>query len=108
VIETALRLRELLSTEGLEPWPKVTGGKGLHVMAPVERNMDWPAAKAYTRRVAEQVAATAADRYTTSAALAKRPGRLFIDYLRKSSSMRTGSRSSRSPRPSTPRPAWGG
>jgi bifunctional non-homologous end joining protein LigD len=82
VIETALRLRELLSSEGLKPWPKVTGGKGLHVMAPVDGQVDWPAAKAYTRDLAEQVAATAPDRYTTSAALARRPGRLFIDYLR--------------------------
>ena len=44
--------------------------------------MNWPAVKAYTRDLAEQVAATAPDRYTTSAALARRPGRLFIDYLR--------------------------
>jgi bifunctional non-homologous end joining protein LigD len=82
VVETALELRDVLRSEGHDPWPKVTGGKGLHVMVPVEREMDWSAAKAYTRRIAEQVAATAPDRYTTSAALTKRPGRLFIDYLR--------------------------
>ena len=76
VTETAIRLREVLSGEGLEPWPKVTGGKGLHVMAAVDREMDWPGAKAFTRRVAEQIAEAAPDRYTTSAALAKRPGRL--------------------------------
>jgi bifunctional non-homologous end joining protein LigD len=44
--------------------------------------MDWPAAKAYTKAIAEKVAATAPERYTISAALAKRSGRLFIDYLR--------------------------
>ena len=32
VIETALRLRRMLQDEGLEPWPKLTGGEGLHLM----------------------------------------------------------------------------
>ena len=82
VVETALNLRELLRSEGHEPWPKLTGGKGLHVMVPITAQMDWSTAKAYTRRLAEKVAATAPNRYTTAAALAKRPGRLFIDYLR--------------------------
>jgi bifunctional non-homologous end joining protein LigD len=35
VIETALKLRDLLGAEGLDTWPKVTGGKGIHVMAPL-------------------------------------------------------------------------
>ena len=82
VIETALRLREELRAQGLEPWPKLTGGKGLHVVAPISPGMDWAAAKAYSKSIAEKVAATAPQRYTTSAALATRPGRLFIDYLR--------------------------
>ena len=82
VVETALNLRELLRSEGHEPWPKLTGGKGLHVMVPITAQMDWSAAKAYTRRLAEKLSATAPHRYTTAAALAKRPGRLFIDYLR--------------------------
>jgi bifunctional non-homologous end joining protein LigD len=82
VTETALRLREVLAGEGLESWPKTTGGKGLHVMVPVAGDMDWPEAKAFARRLAEKVAATDPDRYTTSSALAKRRGRLFLDYLR--------------------------
>jgi bifunctional non-homologous end joining protein LigD len=82
VTETALRLRELLTGEGFEAWPKMTGGKGLHVMVPVDREMVWGEAKAYTREIAERVAATAPARYTTSASIAKRLGRLFIDYLR--------------------------
>ncbi len=82
MVETALNLRELLRSEGHEPWPKLTGGKGLHVMVPITAQMDWSTAKAYSRRLAEKVAATAPNRYTTAAALAKRPGRLFIDYLR--------------------------
>jgi len=35
VVEAALRMRELLQDEGLSTLPKVTGGKGIHVMAPL-------------------------------------------------------------------------
>jgi bifunctional non-homologous end joining protein LigD len=47
VIETALRLRRMLKAEGLEPWPKLTGGRGLHLMAPLDRAMDHDQARAY-------------------------------------------------------------
>ena len=35
VVETALRVRELMEDIGLQPWPKVTGGKGYHIVAPL-------------------------------------------------------------------------
>jgi bifunctional non-homologous end joining protein LigD len=82
VIETALRMRELLEGEGFKPWPKLTGGKGLHLMAPLAQKLSHDAAHNYARRLAQQLARTDPDRYVTSASLARRPGRLFIDYLR--------------------------
>jgi bifunctional non-homologous end joining protein LigD len=82
VVETAFALREMLASNGLECWPKTTGGKGLHIMVPVAQDMSWDAAHAMTRRIVQQLAATDRDRYVTSAQLAKRPGKLFIDYLR--------------------------
>jgi bifunctional non-homologous end joining protein LigD len=81
VVETAFRLRDLLAAEGLECRPKITGGKGLHVMVPIKRDMAWDAAHDYTRRIAERLAHSAPDRYITSAT-APRAGKLFIDYLR--------------------------
>jgi bifunctional non-homologous end joining protein LigD len=50
-------------------------------MVPIKRDMTWDAAHDYTRDIAQQLAATARDRYVTSATVA-RAGRLFIDYLR--------------------------
>jgi bifunctional non-homologous end joining protein LigD len=82
VIETALRMRELLEGEGFKPWPKLTGGKGLHLMTPLPQTLTHDAAHNYARRLAQQLARTDPDRYVTSASLARRPGRLFIDYLR--------------------------
>jgi bifunctional non-homologous end joining protein LigD len=75
-------MRKLLADEGLETWPKITGGKGLHVMAPLARKLTHDAAHVYARRLAQRLAATDRERYVTSAALAQRPGHLFIDYLR--------------------------
>jgi bifunctional non-homologous end joining protein LigD len=82
VIDTALALREMLLSEGFNSWPKITGGKGLHIIAPLADKMTHDKAHAYTHAIAQKLAQTAPERYVTSAALAKRPGKLFIDYLR--------------------------
>jgi bifunctional non-homologous end joining protein LigD len=82
VIESASRMRELLEREGFKPWPKLTGGKGLHLMAPLSRKLTHDDAHNFARRLAQRLASTDPDRYITSASLARRPGRLFIDYLR--------------------------
>jgi bifunctional non-homologous end joining protein LigD len=71
-----------LQEEGLESWPKVTGGKGLHLMVPLREKIAHDEAHALSRAFAARMAARDPERYVTSAALAKRPGRLFIDYLR--------------------------
>lgn len=80
--DTALKVRELFEGEGLKPWPKVTGGKGIHIMARLAERMTHDRAHAYARRLAERLAATDLERYTVSASMAERPGRLFVDYLR--------------------------
>ena len=82
VTETALVLRDVLKNEGFRSWPKITGGKGVHVMVPVEPQFTHDQAHRYCRKIAQRLAATDPDSYTVSAALARRPGRLFIDYLR--------------------------
>ena len=51
-------------------------------MVPIEAKMPWNTAHDYTREIAERLAATAPEKYTTSAAFSARPGKVFIDYLR--------------------------
>ena len=75
-------MRDIMEDDGLKPWPKLTGGKGIHVVAPLERAMTHDAAHVYARRLAQRLVGTAPDRFVTSAALARRPGKLFVDYLR--------------------------
>jgi bifunctional non-homologous end joining protein LigD len=82
VTETALRLRDIFEEKGLPTWPKLSGGKGIHVVAPVEPTLTWEEGRAFVRSIAERLAATAPDRYTVLSSLAQRPGRIFLDYTR--------------------------
>jgi bifunctional non-homologous end joining protein LigD len=80
-IEAALRMRELMEHEGLDPWPKLTGGKGVHLMAPLTKGMTHDAARAFARRLVGHLAAAEPEHYILSAQ-ANRRDRIFLDYLR--------------------------
>lgn len=82
VAETVLRLRDIFDEKGLSTWPKLSGGKGIHVVAPVEPTLTWEEGRAFIRSIAERLAATAPERYTVLSSLAQRPGRIFLDYTR--------------------------
>ncbi|HEX4179520.1 MAG TPA: DNA ligase D [Caulobacteraceae bacterium] len=85
VIEAAREVRDRLEELGLVGFCKTTGGKGLHVVTPLdgdEAAVDWPAAKAFARRLCERMAADGPERYVVNMAKAKRGGRIFLDYLR--------------------------
>jgi bifunctional non-homologous end joining protein LigD len=82
VKKAAVELRDFLADLGLETFPMVTGGKGVHVIAPITPLSDWPQAKAFCRAVAQAMETNDPDRYVVNMAKAKRKGRIFIDYLR--------------------------
>ncbi|MEO4000044.1 non-homologous end-joining DNA ligase [Mesorhizobium sp. CAU 1732] len=82
VREAAGALRDRLDALGLKTVAMVTGGKGIHVIAPLERGAEWSQVKAFARGFAEMVAADMPERYVSQAAKDKREGRIFIDWLR--------------------------
>ncbi|HEX2252666.1 MAG TPA: DNA ligase D [Thermoanaerobaculia bacterium] len=82
VVEATLALRERLEGLGLASFVKTTGGKGLHVVVPIQRRTEWDDAKAFARAVAEDLVRKDPERYTANMAKAKRHGRVFLDYLR--------------------------
>jgi bifunctional non-homologous end joining protein LigD len=82
VILTALRLRERFEDEGYSRWPKLSGGKGIRLMVPLDRRLRRDAAHQRAKEIATGLRATDKRRYTISAAMPERRGRLFIDYLR--------------------------
>jgi bifunctional non-homologous end joining protein LigD len=82
VAEAALELRGFLGELGLVSFLKTTGGKGLHVVVPIEPGPGWAEVKEFSRLVAAAVAADWPGRYTLNISKAKRKGRILIDYLR--------------------------
>ena len=82
VVAAALDVRDRLSALGLESFCKTTGGKGLHVVVPIDPKHEWPEVKAWAKTLSEQMAADSPELYLTKIAKAERTGRIFIDYLR--------------------------
>jgi bifunctional non-homologous end joining protein LigD len=82
VVEAALTLRRMLEELGLESFVKGTGGKGLHVVAPLRPRHDWAEVKAFAKWLAEELVAREPSGYTAVMAKKKRHGKIFIDYLR--------------------------
>jgi bifunctional non-homologous end joining protein LigD len=80
----AVELKERLDAMKLKSFVKTSGGKGLHVVVPVEPIADWSIAKAFCKAVAQQMALDSPSRYVASMAKNRRKGRIFIDYLRNS------------------------
>jgi len=83
VIAAAQEVRERLRTMWrLESFAKTTGGKGLHVVAPIVPSLNWDEAKAATKTFAESMDADSTGRYVSTMAKVARKGKIFIDYLR--------------------------
>ena len=82
VIEAARLLKALLDELGLVSFLKTTGGKGLHIVTPIQRTHDWEEAKAFAKMVAEHLVRAIPQRFTANMAKRARKGKIFIDYLR--------------------------
>jgi len=81
IIEAARETRERLKAEKLKSFAKLSGGKGIHVVVPIE-DADWDTTKAFTQRIALAMAADGPQRYVAEMRKSLRQGRIFIDYLR--------------------------
>jgi bifunctional non-homologous end joining protein LigD len=83
VIEAALELRESLIRLDLTSFVKTTGGKGLHIVVPINpRRPEWDAVKTFSRRFAEKFVANTPSLFVATMSKAARKGKIFIDYLR--------------------------
>ena len=82
VIAAAQEVRRRLEHAGLTAFVKTSGGKGLHVVAPLKPKADWRAAKAFTKAMADAMAADTPKAYVSTITKSKRKGRILIDYLR--------------------------
>ncbi|WP_343343835.1 DNA ligase D [Sphingomicrobium sp. XHP0239] len=82
VRDAATHVRDVLKKMGLDSWPLLTGGKGVHVVAPLDRSADWEAVKSFAERFARALAQDSPDRFTANIRKNKRGGKIFLDWLR--------------------------
>ncbi len=82
VKEAAARLRELLQGLGLKSFPLLSGGKGMHVVVPLDASKDWPTVKSFAERFSRAIAEAEPETFTANIRKAQRKGRIFLDWLR--------------------------
>ena len=81
-VATAHEVKDRLATIGLAAFCRTSGGKGLHVVAPVLPGPDWDTVRAWCRAFAETMEADAPDRFVASVPKVRRTGRILVDWLR--------------------------
>jgi bifunctional non-homologous end joining protein LigD len=82
VRKAARQVRDRLAELELTSFLRTSGGKGLHVVVPLNPGCDWDLVKRFARGFSEAMAQSEPERYVTVATKAKREGRIFLDYLR--------------------------
>jgi bifunctional non-homologous end joining protein LigD len=80
--ESALEVRERLKKLGLRSFVKTTGGKGLHVVAPIRPKFEWERIKAFTHAFTLQMEQDNSKLYISKMTKAARKNKIFVDYLR--------------------------
>ncbi len=82
LIDAAQEVRQRLERAGLAAFVKTSGGKGLHVSAPLKPRANWEAVKAFAKALADGMAKDSPDLYVSTIAKKSRRGKIFVDYLR--------------------------
>ena len=82
VKKAAVRLQALLADLGLITFPMLTGGKGIHVIAPLDASVTWPKVKDFAERFSRAIAEAEPEIFTANIRKNQRKGRIFLDWLR--------------------------
>ena len=75
-------LRNFLQAAQLESWPLLSGGKGIHIVVPLDRSNSSDDVEVFCKQFAKRIADEKPELFVANMSLAKRKGKIFIDYLR--------------------------
>jgi bifunctional non-homologous end joining protein LigD len=78
----AVRLKALLEDLGLKSFPLLSGGKGIHVVVPLDATRDWPTVKSFADRFSRAISEAEPQTFTANIRKVQRKGRIFLDWLR--------------------------
>ena len=78
----AVRLKALLEDLGLKSFVLLSGGKGVHVVVPLDASKDWPTVKSFAERFSRAISEAEPETFTANIRKVQRKGRIFLDWLR--------------------------
>jgi bifunctional non-homologous end joining protein LigD len=82
LVHAAKDVKGRLDDLDLTSFLRTTGGKGLHIIIPIERRTGWAELKEAAHGFALALQREDPDQYIASASKAKRKGKIYVDYLR--------------------------
>jgi bifunctional non-homologous end joining protein LigD len=82
VQEAAQLLHGFLDELELASFLKTSGGKGLHVVVPIRKQLDWDTVKDFSQAIVQHLARAIPQRFVAKSGAPNRIGKIFIDYLR--------------------------
>ncbi|WP_342347896.1 DNA ligase D [uncultured Nitrospira sp.] len=75
-------IRNRLKRIGLVSFPRLSGGKGIHIVAPIKPEHEWDDIKDFAREFSEELASEVPGAYVANMSKKKRTGKIFIDFFR--------------------------
>lgn len=82
VRDAAFEVRRGFEFVGLECFPLLSGGKGVHVVVPLDPDADWDAVREFAFAFCRAMAEAQPEQFTVALPKKERAGRIFLDYLR--------------------------
>mgnify|MGYP002351698226 CR=1 FL=1 len=82
MLEAVQLCLSVLDELGLDAFLKTSGGKGLHIIVPLQRKAGWDEVKAFSKAIARFMAHQLPDRFSATSGPKNRVGKIFVDYLR--------------------------
>jgi len=82
VKEAAFQLHRSFEALNLESFALLSGGKGIHVVVPLEPVAQWDEVDHFAKSLCTALADAAPDRFTVALPKPQRRGRIFLDFLR--------------------------
>jgi len=78
----AFQLRRSFEAVGLQSFALLTGGKGIHIIVPLEPSAGWDEVREFAKTFCTALAEAAPDKFTVALPKPQRRGRIFLDFLR--------------------------
>jgi bifunctional non-homologous end joining protein LigD len=82
VKSAAFQVRLAFDAVGLDSFALLSGGKGVHIIVPLEPVAEWDEVRDFAKSFCAALATTSPDKFTVALPKPQRRGRIFLDFLR--------------------------